>query len=129
MTRPEGMSAPCGCLPSGCQPARPSGALPYPTVPEPTLRPSGTVFGSSQRVVEFEGHKLEFEPKGYMLVYKSIDKPGVLSRVSGLLGENKINIQAPRPPPHPSPSPPNRPICSVIEDSAPNHTASALEGF
>ena len=67
------------------------------------------MFGSSQRVVEFEGHKLEFEPKGYMLVYKSIDKPGVLSRVSGLLGENKINIQAPRPPPHPSPSPPTRP--------------------
>ena len=70
------------------------------------------MFGSSQRVVEFEGHKLEFEPKGYMLVYKSIDKPGVLSRVSGLLGENKINIQAPRlrhTAPHHLPTAPLRP--------------------
>ena len=64
------------------------------TTPEGSHVIAGTVLGSSQRVVEFEGHKLEFEPKGYMLVYKSIDKPGVLSRVSGLLGENKINIQA-----------------------------------
>mmetsp|Transcript_11160 Transcript_11160/g.36848 ORF Transcript_11160/g.36848 Transcript_11160/m.36848 type:complete len:560 (-) Transcript_11160:365-2044(-) len=64
------------------------------TTPKGSHVIAGTVFGSSQRVVEFEGHKLEFEPKGYMLVYKSIDKPGVLSRVSGLLGENKINIQA-----------------------------------
>jgi len=56
---------------------------------------AGTVFGPNQlRIVQFEDKHIEFVPNGYLFIYKSIDKPGVLSRVSGFLGESHINIKS-----------------------------------
>uniref|UniRef100_A0A7S0L5D1 D-3-phosphoglycerate dehydrogenase n=1 Tax=Coccolithus braarudii TaxID=221442 RepID=A0A7S0L5D1_9EUKA len=56
---------------------------------------AGTVFGPTQlRIVQFEDKYIEFTPSGYLFIYKSIDKPGVLSRVSGFLGEARVNIKS-----------------------------------
>lgn len=54
---------------------------------------AGTTMGARQlRVVQLNEHHIEFSPRGYLLLYKSIDKPGVLSRVSGLVGSAGVNI-------------------------------------
>ncbi len=56
---------------------------------------AGTVFGPHQlRVVEFDGHCVEFVPSGYIFIYKSIDKPGVLHRVCGLMADAHVNIMS-----------------------------------
>lgn len=56
---------------------------------------AGTVFSPTQlRIVQFEDKHVEFVPSGYLFIYKSIDKPGVLSRVSGFLGEQHVNIKS-----------------------------------
>lgn len=54
---------------------------------------SGTVFGENeQRIVNINGFKTDFKPKGKMIVFKNSDVPGVIMDISSLLAEEKINI-------------------------------------
>ncbi|KAG8462929.1 hypothetical protein KFE25_001702 [Diacronema lutheri] len=54
---------------------------------------AGTVFGKSTgRIVMLNGHSVEFPPDGYLLIYKNIDKPGVLASVASCMAANNVNI-------------------------------------
>lgn len=54
---------------------------------------AGTVFGERDpRVVRFEGYRLEFRPKGFLLVVRNLDVPGVVGKVGTLLGDAGVNI-------------------------------------
>jgi D-3-phosphoglycerate dehydrogenase len=54
---------------------------------------SGTVFGNHDlRIVEINDYQVEFKPEGNILIYKNIDKPGMLASVSQELSSSKINI-------------------------------------
>ena len=54
---------------------------------------AGTVFGEHDpRVVQFEGYRLEFRPKGFLLVIRNRDVPGVVGKVGTLLGDAGVNI-------------------------------------
>jgi D-3-phosphoglycerate dehydrogenase / 2-oxoglutarate reductase len=54
---------------------------------------SGTVFGSSElRIVEINNFPVEFKPEGNILIYKNVDKPGMLASVSRELSLSNINI-------------------------------------
>jgi D-3-phosphoglycerate dehydrogenase len=53
----------------------------------------GTVFGSSElRIVEINNYPVEFKPEGNILIYRNIDKPGMLASVSRALTLSNINI-------------------------------------
>ncbi|MDR0408196.1 MAG: ACT domain-containing protein, partial [Campylobacteraceae bacterium] len=54
---------------------------------------SGTVFSEDeQRVVNINGFKTDFKPKGKMIIFKNRDVPGVIASISTLLAQNNINI-------------------------------------
>ena len=54
---------------------------------------SGTVFGNNDlRIVEINNYQVEFKPEGNILIYKNIDKPGMLASVSRELSLSNINI-------------------------------------
>jgi D-3-phosphoglycerate dehydrogenase len=54
---------------------------------------SGTVFGTNElRIVEINNYPVEFKPEGNILIYKNIDKPGMLASVSRELSLANINI-------------------------------------
>lgn len=54
---------------------------------------SGTVFGSNElRIVEINNYPVEFKPEGNILIYKNIDKPGMLASVSRELSISNVNI-------------------------------------
>lgn len=54
---------------------------------------SGTVFGNHEvRVVEINDYPVEFKPEGNILIYRNIDKPGMLASVSSELSKANINI-------------------------------------
>ncbi len=54
---------------------------------------SGTVFGSYElRIVQINEYPVEFKPEGNILIYKNIDKPGMLASVSRELSLSNINI-------------------------------------
>ena len=54
---------------------------------------AGTVFAESDpRVVRLEGYRLEFRPKGFLLVLRNKDVPGVVGQIGTLLGEAAVNI-------------------------------------
>lgn len=54
---------------------------------------SATVFGEGDyRVVEIDGFGIELRLEGDILMYKNIDKPGMLAAVSGALAKQDINI-------------------------------------
>ncbi len=54
---------------------------------------SGTVFGNNDlRIVEINNYQVEFKPEGHILIYKNIDKPGMLASVSQELSSSNINI-------------------------------------
>ncbi|MBN3039317.1 MAG: phosphoglycerate dehydrogenase [Candidatus Omnitrophica bacterium] len=53
----------------------------------------GTVFAKNDpRIVKINEYYVEAHPKGYMLVIKNKDLPGVVGQIGTLLGESKINI-------------------------------------
>ena len=53
----------------------------------------GTVFGSNElRIVEINNFPVEFKPEGNILIYKNVDKPGMLASVSRELSLSNINI-------------------------------------
>lgn len=54
---------------------------------------SGTIFEDlDQRIVDLNGFKTDFKPKGKMIIFKNKDIPGVIAKISGILAANSINI-------------------------------------
>jgi D-3-phosphoglycerate dehydrogenase len=54
---------------------------------------AGTVFGNTElRIVRINNFPVEFKPEGNILLYKNIDKPGMLAFVSKALSDAGINI-------------------------------------
>jgi D-3-phosphoglycerate dehydrogenase len=58
-----------------------------------TVELAGTLVGDGElRVVEFLGYRLEFAPRGHLLVIENRDVPGIVGKVGTLLGDAGINI-------------------------------------
>ena len=58
-----------------------------------TFELSGTVFNKSDlRIVKINQYPVEFKPGGHILIYKNIDRPGMLASVSKTLSDANINI-------------------------------------
>jgi D-3-phosphoglycerate dehydrogenase len=58
-----------------------------------TVELAGTLVGDGElRVVEFLGYRLEFAPRGHLLVIENRDVPGIVGMVGTLLGDAGINI-------------------------------------
>jgi D-3-phosphoglycerate dehydrogenase len=56
---------------------------------------SATLFGENDfRIVKIDGHAIEVLLDGGMMLYKNIDKPGMLAAVSSTLAKRDINIAA-----------------------------------
>ena len=56
----------------------------------------GTAFGSNElRIVEINDYPVGFKPEGNILIYRNIDKPGMLASVSKELSLSNINIASP----------------------------------
>ena len=53
---------------------------------------SGTLFGGKPRIVDIKGIKIEAELSKYNLYISNEDKPGLISNLSKILADNKINI-------------------------------------
>ena len=54
---------------------------------------SGTVFNDDEeRILNIDGFKTDFKPKGKMIIFKNTDVPGVIASVSAILAKDKINI-------------------------------------
>lgn len=54
---------------------------------------SGAVFGNNElRVVQIDDYLLEVKPEGSLILYRNIDKPGMLAAVGKILAEKNINI-------------------------------------
>ncbi|MDA3076737.1 phosphoglycerate dehydrogenase [Campylobacter sp. JMF_04 NA10] len=53
----------------------------------------GTVFdGKEGRIVNVNGFKTDFKPKGKMIIFKNTDVPGVIKNISTILADENINI-------------------------------------
>ncbi|PHO07555.1 phosphoglycerate dehydrogenase [Thermoanaerobacterium thermosaccharolyticum] len=53
---------------------------------------SGTTYGDEIRIVEYLGHRVNFEPTEYMLFVRNKDIPGVIGHIGNVLGDFGINI-------------------------------------
>ena len=54
---------------------------------------SGTIFGKSlQRILRINNFYLEAIPEGHSLLIQNLNTPGVIGKITSILGENKINI-------------------------------------
>ncbi|CZE49058.1 phosphoglycerate dehydrogenase [Campylobacter geochelonis] len=54
---------------------------------------SGTVFNENeQRIININGYKTDFKPKGKMILFKNSDIPGVIMNISSILANANINI-------------------------------------
>lgn len=54
---------------------------------------SGTLFGNKElRIVEIDDYHLEIKPEGNLILYRNIDKPGMLASVGKILADAEINI-------------------------------------
>jgi D-3-phosphoglycerate dehydrogenase len=61
--------------------------------PSGTRTITGTVFGAEDiRIIDLDGFHLDIRPRGDMLVYTNIDRPGMLARVSSFLAGRSVNI-------------------------------------
>ena len=52
----------------------------------------GTCFDSDPRVIALDGHPFNIIPAGHLLVWWNTDRPGVIGKVTTLMGEQDINI-------------------------------------
>lgn len=55
---------------------------------------AGTTYGDEIRIVEYLGHKVNFEPTDYMLFVRNKDVPGVIGHIGNVLGDFSINISS-----------------------------------
>ena len=53
----------------------------------------GTVFGGDPRIVEAEGARVDFAPRGHLVVTRHRDQPGVIGLIGSLLGKAEANIR------------------------------------
>ena len=53
----------------------------------------GTVFGGEPRVVAVNGARVDFSPRGHLLLTRHHDRPGVLGSIGSLLGDHGVNIR------------------------------------
>ncbi|MDR1498470.1 MAG: phosphoglycerate dehydrogenase [Puniceicoccales bacterium] len=55
---------------------------------------SGTVIGTSHspRIVNIDGHPLEFIPEDILLICENLDQPGIVGDIGTILGKASINI-------------------------------------
>ncbi|MBF8248319.1 MAG: D-3-phosphoglycerate dehydrogenase, partial [Bacteroidetes bacterium] len=54
---------------------------------------AGTVFGSTNvRIVRIDDYHMEINPDGHLLLYKNVDKPGMLAKVGAELAAAQVNI-------------------------------------
>ncbi len=57
------------------------------------IKISATVLENTiQRVVEIDGHTLDLEPKGRLILFKNSDEPGVIGSVGTIIAKYNINI-------------------------------------
>jgi D-3-phosphoglycerate dehydrogenase len=53
----------------------------------------GTLFGNQKpRIVKIDAATTDITPKGYVIVIRNEDQPGVVGRIGNILGRNRINI-------------------------------------
>lgn len=58
-----------------------------------TTKISGTIFSDDeQRIININGFKTDFKPKGKMIVFKNTDIPGVIMDISSILAKANKNI-------------------------------------
>ncbi len=58
-----------------------------------TREVAGTVLGPhAVRLVAMDGFSFEVRPEGYLLIYRNIDRPGMLARVGTILASHGVNI-------------------------------------
>jgi D-3-phosphoglycerate dehydrogenase len=54
---------------------------------------SGVVFGrSATRLIGLDRYRLNVNPEGFLLIYRNLDRPGMLAGVGGILAEHAVNI-------------------------------------
>ena len=53
---------------------------------------SGTFYGSAPRIVIINGHRVEADPVGHVLLVSNTDKPGVVGAIGEVLANHKANI-------------------------------------
>ena len=54
---------------------------------------AGTVFGGEPRLVRVDDVRLDFPPRGLLLLTRHKDQPGALGRIGTLLGDHRVNIR------------------------------------
>jgi D-3-phosphoglycerate dehydrogenase len=58
-----------------------------------TVTTTGTLFGKHDvRIVGVDGFRVDVEPRGYAIVSRHIDTPGIVGRVGTALGKSGVNI-------------------------------------
>ncbi|QYY35593.1 phosphoglycerate dehydrogenase [Ruficoccus sp. ZRK36] len=57
-----------------------------------TRTASGTLIGKSPRIVAIDGHRVEVNTKGILLVFKNKDVPGIVGFLGTELGKDGVNI-------------------------------------
>lgn len=53
---------------------------------------TGTLFGQDGRIVAIDGHRVDVDPRGWLLISPHINRPGIIGQVGTLLGQENINI-------------------------------------
>ncbi len=52
----------------------------------------GTLFGKEGRIVMINDYRVDFIPKGWLMIGPPIDRPGIIGKVGTILGTHGINI-------------------------------------
>ena len=52
----------------------------------------GTLFGKEGRIVMINDYRVDFVPKGWLMIGPHIDRPGIIGKVGTILGSHGINI-------------------------------------
>lgn len=52
----------------------------------------GTLFGQEGRIVAIDGHRVDVDPSGWLMISPHINRPGIIGKVGTILGQENINI-------------------------------------
>ncbi len=53
---------------------------------------AATIYGTSPRIVRLNGHNLEANPNGILLIVENQDRPGMVGWIGSLLAKHQVNI-------------------------------------